>query len=60
MFSQLLLREKEKTISAFRWLILMNFSGVASLHIFKAERTDFSTSSFFMSGVYLAILHASN
>lgn len=37
----------------------MNLSGAASLHIFRAELKDFSTSSLVMSGVYLAILHAS-
>lgn len=37
----------------------MNLSGAASLHIFRAERNELSTSSLFMSGVYLEVLHAS-
>lgn len=45
-------------MSALAWLTLMNLSGAASLHNFRAEPKDFSTSSLFMSGVYLAILHA--
>lgn len=56
--SVLLLRAKEKTISALPWLTLLNVSGAASLHIFRAERNDFSTSALFMSWVYLAILLA--
>lgn len=57
--ADLLLRAKEMTISALPWLTLMNLSGAAALHIFRAERKDRSKSSLFMSGVCLVILHAS-
>lgn len=56
ILSVLLLRVKEKTMSALPWVTLLNVSGAASLHIFRAERNDFSTSALFMSWVYLAIL----
>lgn len=56
--SGLLLRAKDRTMSAGPRLTLMNLSGATSLHIFRAKRNERSTSSLLRSGVYLEILHA--